>query len=185
MPRVAPAPLLAALRRPAGARLAIVGMGVALGLCLLAGARAGAMPLSSGQVLAIVLDHLGISSPWHFSAQQASVVWAIRFPRLLLGALIGVLAALIGRPVSRWCLRLANQPWRDLTRGAAFACALAGSFSHILFDGIMHADMQPFWPLMNGNPLLDLIGITSLHWLCLGLGVCGFVAIKMKKEDTR
>lgn len=137
MPRVAPAPLLAALRRPAGARLAIAGMGVALGLCLLAGARAGAMPLSSGQVLAIVLDHLGISSPWDFSPQQASVVWGIRFPRLVLGALIGASLGTSGAAMQGLFRNpLADPALLGVSSGASLGAVAAIAFGASLFGGL-------------------------------------------------
>jgi iron complex transport system permease protein len=149
MPGVVPAPLLSALRRPAGARLAIAGMSVALGLCLLAGARAGAMPLSTGQVLAIVLDHLGISSPWPFSAQQAAVVWAIRFPRLLLGALIGAALGTSGAAMQGLFRNpLADPALLGVSSGASLGAVAAIAFGASLLGGISAASGVWLLPAM-------------------------------------
>ena len=96
------------------------------------------------------------------------------YTHTLAGALaIGVVAALTGKPVSNFVLRLFGRPHHPVTWGAAFAGALAGSFSHIVFDATMHADMQPWWPLADGNGLLGVVSLRSLHLLCLALGVVG------------
>jgi iron complex transport system permease protein len=88
--------LLASLRRPAEGRVAIAAMGVVLVLCVLLSIRAGAMELSTRQVVGILLDRVGIASPWPFSAQQASVVLSIRLPRVLLAVLMGATLATSG-----------------------------------------------------------------------------------------
>jgi heme transport system permease protein len=132
-PSIAPAPRLAALRRPEGARLAIAAMGVALVLCLIVSVRVGAMPLSSGQVIAILLDRLGIASPWHFSPQQAAVVRAIRLPRLVLGALIG--AALgTGGAAMQGLFRnpLADPALLGVSSGASLGAVVAITFGAAL-----------------------------------------------------
>lgn len=134
---LAPASRLAALRRPEGARLAIAAMGVALVLCLIVSARVGAMPLSSGQVIAIVLDRVGIPSPWHFSEQQAAVVWAIRLPRLVLGALIG--AALgTGGAAMQGLFRnpLADPALLGVSSGASLGAVVAITFGAALAGGL-------------------------------------------------
>lgn len=88
-------------------------------------------------------------------------------------ALIGALAGMIGRPISvlalKW-LRIAHPPF---TWTASFAGAWLGSFSHIVLDAIMHADMKPWWPIVSGNRLLDWISIDQLHLFCVALGVLG------------
>lgn len=52
--------------------------------------------------------------------------------------------------------------------------AWIGVWSHVFLDSIMHADIQPFWPISVDNPMLGLIGIGSLHlvcMVCLGIGL--------------
>jgi iron complex transport system permease protein len=49
----------------------------------------GSVAIGPEQVLGILVAELGIGSPWAFSAQQESVLLAIRLPRVLLGAAVG------------------------------------------------------------------------------------------------
>jgi membrane-bound metal-dependent hydrolase YbcI (DUF457 family) len=78
--------------------------------------------------------------------------------------------------------------WKQLTiRQAAIGAAL-GSYSHIVFDSLMHADMQPFWPFSEGNPLLRVVSLGTLHWMCLVAGVLGLVILGIRKalsEETK
>jgi iron complex transport system permease protein len=134
------APLLAALRRPAGARLAILAMGGALGLCVIVAVRAGAMPLSTGQVLGIVLERAGISSPWAFDAQQASVVWAIRIPRVLLGALIGSALGVSGAAMQG----LFRNPLADPALLGVSSGASLGAVAAIAFGASLLGRLAPF-----------------------------------------
>ena len=103
------------------------------------------------------------------------------------GALIiAMLAALIGKPLSQWLLRWLKLPAQRLTWRVALLSALIGPLSHIGLDAIMHSDMNPFWPIQNGNSWLGLITIDQLHLLCLGLGLFGATVIaiqyKMRRE---
>ena len=87
---------LAVLRRPAGARVAVAALAGAVALCLLVSVRAGAMSLSTGQVVAILLDRLGIATPWAFDGREATVLWALRLPRVALAMLVGATLATSG-----------------------------------------------------------------------------------------
>lgn len=49
----------------------------------------GAVHISPGAVFGIVLDHLGIDSGFQFTAGQDEVLWSIRLPRVVLGAVVG------------------------------------------------------------------------------------------------
>jgi membrane-bound metal-dependent hydrolase YbcI (DUF457 family) len=57
---------------------------------------------------------------------------------------------------------------------------LIGTYSHILLDGIMHADMNPLWPFADGNPLLGLLDVGLLHVVCAICGVVGSIAIAVR-----
>jgi hypothetical protein len=104
----------------------------------------------------------------------------------ILGALvIGLLAGLIGKPISRFTLDMLRIRHAPFTWTAAFAGAFVGSFSHIALDALMHGDMKPFWPLAQGNSLLGLIPVGSLHVLCAALGLIGGVVIGMKALLSR
>ena len=95
--------------------------------------------------------------------------------------LIGTIAALIGKPISQWVLRCFMYDQWLITWPVGFISAYVGTFSHIALDAIMHSDMNPFWPLLHGNPWLGIITINQLHLLCLVLGIIGGVIIAVQK----
>jgi membrane-bound metal-dependent hydrolase YbcI (DUF457 family) len=53
--------------------------------------------------------------------------------------------------------------------------ALFATWSHVVLDGMMHRDVQPFWPIVPGNPLLGIVEVGRLHLACLVLGFFGAV----------
>lgn len=63
--------------------------------------------------------------------------------------------------------------WQQLSLGAVVAGAALGAFSHIVLDGIMHADMRPLAPWSDDNPLLHIISLSALHWTCIISGATG------------
>lgn len=100
------------------------------------------------------------------------------YTHTLAGALlIGIAAGLIGKPVSAYVLRRSGVPHQALTWAAAFAGAFGGTFSHILFDALMHADMRPWWPLADTNGLLGLVPLDTLHLACVAMAAVGGVLI--------
>jgi membrane-bound metal-dependent hydrolase YbcI (DUF457 family) len=85
---------------------------------------------------------------------------------------ISCVSVVIGVPASNAALRYIGIDERVGWTIAA-ASALIGTYSHVAFDALMHSDMQPFWPLAGGNPLLGLVGLRALHAACLGAGILG------------
>jgi membrane-bound metal-dependent hydrolase YbcI (DUF457 family) len=63
--------------------------------------------------------------------------------------------------------------WQQLTLLPVTVGALLGSFSHIVLDGVMHADMRPFWPWTDANPFLNFVSMGALHWGCVMAAVVG------------
>jgi membrane-bound metal-dependent hydrolase YbcI (DUF457 family) len=63
--------------------------------------------------------------------------------------------------------------WQQLTLAPVIVGAMLGSFSHIVLDGIMHADMRPFAPWSDENPFLHAVSLGTLHLACLILGIAG------------
>jgi len=55
----------------------------------LAGIGIGAVRIAPEQTVAILLDHLGIKIDVAYTQQQDAIVWAIRFPRVILAILVG------------------------------------------------------------------------------------------------
>jgi hypothetical protein len=90
---------------------------------------------------------------------------------------IGLVATLIGKPVSEFALRLIGYPDSRISWAASGAAAFAGTLSHIGLDAIMHADMHPWAPIAQSNGLLGLITMRTLHWACVMLGVLGALGI--------
>ncbi|RMD63103.1 MAG: iron ABC transporter permease [Alphaproteobacteria bacterium] len=72
------------------------GFGGLLALAFLLSVGWGAVPISPGQVLAIVADALGFELPWDFGHREEAVLLAIRLPRACLGMLAGAALAVSG-----------------------------------------------------------------------------------------
>ena len=53
--------------------------------------------------------------------------------------------------------------------------ASIGTFSHVLLDSIMHADVEPFYPILLENHLHDLMTVGALHTLCLFSALLGAI----------
>ena len=97
------------------------------------------------------------------------------FSHTLLGAtLIGLPAALTGKPLGEFGLRFLRMPEHLPIRWhTAFVSAWVGTFSHILLDAIMHVDVFPLAPLRAGNALQGVISIEVLHILCIAAAAIG------------
>ena len=98
----------------------------------------------------------------------------------LVGALtIGAVAALVARvPVNWWLRWLRSQDVPPLlteptTWRVALISSWIGTGSHLIFDGIMHADMQPLAQVSAQNPLLGLIDLGLLHFGLVAAGLLG------------
>ena len=97
--------------------------------------------------------------------------------------LIAIAAVFVGRPVCRFVLsamRPRDVPaavLTDISWSAASAGAFVGAYSHVALDSIMHADMQPLWPMAASNPLLGILPVGSLHVVCLVSGAVGAVLV--------
>jgi hypothetical protein len=125
--------------------------------------------------------------------QDAEVVVALlrsRFP--LHGVLhtyagasaVAVAGVAFGRPCCVWLKRRWNAGLPAELRArltlpepvpfaAAVTGALAGAYSHVLLDSLMHPDMRPLAPWTYGNVLLGAVGFWPLHLLCLAAGLAG------------
>jgi membrane-bound metal-dependent hydrolase YbcI (DUF457 family) len=73
--------------------------------------------------------------------------------------------------------------WQQLSIAAVIAGGALGAVSHIVLDGIMHADMRPFAPWSDANPFLHAIALSTLHWACIIAGITG-VAIWLKTRPS-
>ena len=103
---------------------------------------------------------------------------------------LGVVAAFLARaPVNWWLGRLraadvqhklpplltGDVPWL-----VAFVSAWIGTGSHLLLDGLMHADMSPFAPLTSANPLLGMVSLDVLQVGCVLGGALGLALLALR-----
>lgn len=97
------------------------------------------------------------------------------FSHSYLGATaIGIGSALTGKYAAEFTLRRSGRIcFLPISWPVAFVSALIGSYSHVLLDGIMHADLEPFAPFSRDNPFLGFISIDALHQFCLASGLLG------------
>jgi hypothetical protein len=111
------------------------------------------------------------------------------FSHTYLGAtLIGIVSAVIGRPVGERIPAAVSGGLRTLAwEGAgtvprigwavAFASALVGTWSHVLLDSLMHADMRPWAPASVANGMLRVVPFASVYCGCFWAGVGGAAVI--------
>jgi hypothetical protein len=112
-------------------------------------------------------------------AQRAEVLHGVT--HTVAGALaIGLAAGATGKPISEAVLKWLGLLRVPITWTVSFMTGLIGTYSHILLDGIMHADMNPLWPFADGNPLLGLLDVGLLHVVCAICGVVGSIAIAVR-----
>lgn len=108
------------------------------------------------------------------------------YTHTILGALaLGAVAAVAGKPISAFALRILEIPHFPMTWHAACTGAFSGTYSHIALDAIMHRDMNPWWPLVPGNPLLGTVTLDWLHLSCLVVGILGvtIIALRYKRHS--
>jgi membrane-bound metal-dependent hydrolase YbcI (DUF457 family) len=75
-------------------------------------------------------------------------------------------------------LRLPNVfDWQGLKLLPVSLGAAIGTLSHVALDSIMHADIRPFAPFTDANPLLHVVSLPQLHRMCLAAGGIGLLII--------
>lgn len=95
-----------------------------------------------------------------------------------LGAtVLALVAAPSGKYLGSFGLRLIRRPeFLPIGWVTAFASAFIGTWSHVLLDAIMHADLIPGWPMGEGNALRGWISMEALHVFCLASAALGTAA---------
>ncbi len=92
------------------------------------------------------------------------------------GLAVGTALAACARARPGWTDKL-GKIWpflrTELTPTALLVGGLVGGASHPLLDGFMHDDIRPFLPFSDGNPLLGLVGLGTLHFACVIAGLIG------------
>ena len=97
------------------------------------------------------------------------------FTHTYVGAtLVGLVAAVTGKYLGAFGLRMIREERHlPIGWGVAFASAYIGTYSHVFIDSIMHSDMEPFFPFDTRSPVHGIIGIDTLHVLCVVTAVAG------------
>ncbi|MCB9766288.1 MAG: iron ABC transporter permease [Alphaproteobacteria bacterium] len=99
----------------------------------------GAVRIPPGPTLGILLEPLGVGSPWAFTDQQAAVLTALRLPRALLAALVGMGLAVSGALMQGMFRNpLAEPGLLGVSAGAALAAV-----STIVFGGALPEALRP------------------------------------------
>jgi|SRR5712671_2041274 len=107
----------------------------------------------------------------------------------LLGGLIGLLCGLIVSRIGRWWARprdaVAEVLAAEFRLPIAAMSGLFGGIFHSVLDGIMHADIRPFRPFTDANPLYELVSLRVLYLFCIITGLLGGVLILAQERRQR
>lgn len=71
--------------------------------------------------------------------------------------------------------------WQSLKPRAIWLGAAAGSYSHIVLDSVMHADIVPLSPFSEVNVLYQLVSVGMLHLFCVFSAVFGLVILGIRR----
>jgi membrane-bound metal-dependent hydrolase YbcI (DUF457 family) len=102
---------------------------------------------------------------------------------------IAIFSALTGKHLSELGLKIlgiAREKPITIFWWVAFISSFIGSFSHVLLDSIMHADVEPFSPITQTNSMHGWLSVSALHKLCLYSGLIGgaiYYAVEWKQKD--
>lgn len=95
----------------------------------------------------------------------------------VIGGLIGLLCGLIVSRVGAWVARprdvVPEALAAEYRMPSAVLSGIFGGIFHSVLDGIMHADIRPFRPFTNANPLYGLVSVQILYLFCVVTGVIG------------
>ena len=147
-------------------------LGPGLAFKAIGGRHFSFMVFGGAQVLIDIEPGLGLALGW-----PVLHGWTHTFAG---AAVIGAIAGVAGKPAStrvlRW-LRIVHPP---LTWTASFIGAFVGTFSHVLLDGLMHADMRPLAPWSEANPWFGWIPMERVYDGCVVAAVTGAVAVALR-----
>lgn len=76
--------------------------------------------------------------------------------------------------------RLAPALAAELSTAPVVLGGLLGGLTHPVLDGLMHADVRPFLPWSEANPLLGLMDLDLLHLGCLAAGLAGAALVWLR-----
>jgi hypothetical protein len=107
----------------------------------------------------------------------------------VVGGLIGLLCGLIVSRVGAWFARPRDVVPEVLVAEyrlpIAVVSGIFGGLFHSVLDGIMHADIRPFRPFTNANPLYGLVDVQILYLFCIVTGVIGAALLLWRERRPR
>ena len=117
-----------------------------------------------------------------------------KFFHSILGAtLIGLIGALFfrklcGNYIMKWNKNLhpIDRKWLEVRNPKinvfeALLGGLIGAWSHLILDSMMHEDINPLWPFISENILLNICSNNTIIYACLCLMILGLVIYVLKK----
>lgn len=75
--------------------------------------------------------------------------------------------------------------WQGVTRRQVVGGAVAGGYSHIALDSIMHADIRPLAPFSQANALQGWMSIGTLQMLCVACAIWVVVFLVARRQLRR
>lgn len=131
---------------------------ILLAISVVVGLGIGAVPVPVGNVIDILLDRLTGSGGGQWTAGQDAIVWELRFPRGLLGALVGAGLAVVGASLQAITRNpLADPHLLGISSGAA-AGAVVAILHTGFFLGPLTVPMMAFAGAMAST--MTVVGIT-------------------------
>ena len=107
----------------------------------------------------------------------------------LLGGLIGMLCGLIVSRIGGWWARprdaVPEALAAEFRMPVAVVSGVFGGIFHSVLDGIMHADIRPFRPFTEANPLYELVSIRTLYLFCTITGLVGAALLLARERRSR
>jgi len=108
-----------------------------------------------------------------------------RFFHTYIGATIIMVATAL---IFFFALKLASRvrlpnlfQWQSLKPLPIWLGAAAGSYSHIVLDSVMHADIVPLSPFSEINVLYQLVSLGELHLFCVFAAVLGLAILGIRR----
>jgi membrane-bound metal-dependent hydrolase YbcI (DUF457 family) len=108
-----------------------------------------------------------------------------RFFHTYLGALLAAAATVALFAAGLRAAKVFRLPdpfqWQSLRLGPIAFGAVLGTTSHVLLDSVMHADIRPFAPFSQANPLYRAVPLDDLHRLCLVAAAAALVVLVLRR----